>query len=197
MAQYSFLFNFYVCQPQTGIEFCWPQFLNNSSVQLSLCRTYHLSIWTDQKTILRLHHQEWFNMTCTFLALSEYFEIIVGFIDSQQQKQGRSTERKTQSGARQTVLLRACMYVPRASEDSGAGQGFLFHSRPQWIQLLGRYHAKPSLKDRTHTCALVWTPTNLHTKCHWGRAGRFGFVWGWGRIQYSVFLWGLMLWDWL
>lgn len=36
------------------------------------------------------------------------------------------------------------MNVPGASEDSGSGQGFLFHSRAQWIHLLGRYLAQPS-----------------------------------------------------
>lgn len=89
---------------------------------------------------------------------------------------------RTLSGARPAVLLRACTHVPRASEDSGSGQGFLFHSRPQWIHLLGRYRAKPV----SSPCALklTQTPTNLHTKCHWGRAG--GFENQGERIQPSV-----------
>lgn len=37
----------------------------------------------------------------------------------------------------------------------------------------------PLLQDRTSSCLccvliLVQTPTSLHTKCHWGQAGRFG-----------------------
>lgn len=52
--------------------------------------------------------------------------------------------REENTGARHAVLLRACTHVPGASEDSGSGQGFLFHSRPQWIHHLGRYLARRS-----------------------------------------------------
>lgn len=114
----------------------------------------------------------------------------------------RSVEKKTQPGARQAVLLRPYMNAPRTSVDPGLRAGFpvpLF--RPQWIHLLGEIPCKAhSLEDRTRSCLCVpsnsiETPTNLHTKCHWGQS-RQGWVGGGKeRIQPSVFLLHLMFLD--
>lgn len=94
----------------------------------------------------------------------------------------RSRERKTQPGARRAAALKACVHAPRASEDSG--QGFLFHSTPQWIQLLGRYLTKPShwrtgatLCPQVHSDPFKHQQTCTQSAIE-GQAGRLEFVGG-------------------
>lgn len=64
-------------------------------------------------------------------------------------------------------------HTPAASQERSSGQGFLFHSRPPMNSaFLREIPCKAlSLEDRSLSCPQ--TATNLHTKRHWGKAGRF------------------------
>lgn len=110
-----------------------------------------------------------------------------------------NSKRKTQAGARQAVLPRACTYVPGASEDAGRGQGFLFHSRPQWIHLFREIPCKAlSLEDRSQSCLHMPSNSFKHQQTCTQSAiegKQAGSSLRGERIQPSVFLLHLMLLD--
>lgn len=130
---------------KTDFWFCLPALNRNRSLLakrlkenenkmkhwLKFSGIYHIYM-TGTKSIWKLDKFWW--LWQKFLNTFNLFQW-VRFLHS---STSRSIERKTSLWARQA----ACMYPE--CEDSGWGQGFLFHSRPQWIHLLGRYLAKPS-----------------------------------------------------
>lgn len=170
---------------------------------------------TDQRSIWKFQHQQfWYNWCAHFLEFSQYILIKAGYIYLARYQLGGDflsaaaaaapltgqVNRKENTVRSQQAVLRVCMHVLGASEDSGWGQGFLFYSRPQWIHLLERYLAKPSHwrtgPSLVSTCPQThWNTNKLAHKVPL-RASRPVWVEG-GRKQPSVSLLHLMSTDWL